>query len=239
MRIKFISMLIAALIFLTACSEKQETTNQENMSTRGVKVVVEEVLQANSYTYLKVKGDESEYWIAVTKSQIEKGETVYHEKGMEMKNFESRDLNRTFETVYFVQELSRSPLGKKMDMVDPAAKQRTTTEIDEKIQVETAEGGISITELYSNKESYSGKTVKIRGRVMKFNASIMGRNWIHLQDGSKEHDLTVTSNEAVNVGDIVTFEGKITLDKDFGAGYYYEVIMEEAGALSSPQNTTL
>jgi hypothetical protein len=59
----------------------------------------------------------------------------------------------------------------------------------------------------------------------------MDRNWVHLQDGTSDSgsfDLTVTTEEEVNVGDVLTFEGKIKLDKDFGAGYSYEVIMEQA-----------
>ena len=104
--------------------------------------------------------------------------------------------------------------------------------IDKKeISIAPAEGGISIGELFSNKDSYAGKTVIIKGQVTKFSASIMKRNWVHLQDGTSgdgEHDLTITTQDVVAVGDVVTFEGTITLDKDFGAGYKYAVIMEEA-----------
>jgi len=73
--------------------------------------------------------------------------------------------------------------------------------------------------------------VLIKGQVTKVNRAIMEKNWVHLQDGTGDSggfDLTVTTQEQVNVGDVVTFEGKITLNKDFGAGYSYEVIMEQA-----------
>ena len=57
----------------------------------------------------------------------------------------------------------------------------------------------------------------------------MNQNWIHLQDGSSnsgEFDFTITTAEEAKVGEIITVEGIITLDKDFGAGYFYSIIME-------------
>jgi len=99
-----------------------------------------------------------------------------------------------------------------------------------KVNVPVAEGGISIADLYSNKASYAGKKVKVSGEVVKFNPEIMGVNWIHLQDGTDfegSFDLTVTSNQVVAIGDIVTFEGVVALDKDFGYGYFYDLLVEE------------
>ena len=59
----------------------------------------------------------------------------------------------------------------------------------------------------------------------------MGKNWIHIQDGTEFEDgfdLTVTTSGTATMGEIVTFEGKISLDKDFGYGYSYAVLMEDA-----------
>jgi len=89
---------------------------------------------------------------------------------------------------------------------------------------------IKISDLLGNKKSYSGKTIKVTGQVTKYNPEIMGKNWIHIQDGSEfkgEFDLTITTDKKVSVGETITFEGKIVLDKDFGYGYYYAVLMEE------------
>jgi len=105
----------------------------------------------------------------------------------------------------------------------------------ESIEVARAEGsdGRTVAELYTQKSELSGKTVALRGKVVKYSAGIMGRNWIHLQDGSGDatagtHDLTVTSNDTAAVGDTVLVQGTVTVDKDFGAGYFYAVIVEEA-----------
>jgi hypothetical protein len=88
---------------------------------------------------------------------------------------------------------------------------------------------IKISELLANKKTYSGKTVKVTGQVTKYNPEIMGKNWVHIQDGSEFQggfDLTITTDQRVTVGSTITFEGTIVLDKDFGYGYFYTVMME-------------
>jgi cell wall assembly regulator SMI1 len=99
------------------------------------------------------------------------------------------------------------------------------------VKVDACKDCIKISDLLENKNTYSGKTIKVTGKVTKFNPEIMGKNWIHLQDGSEFQggfDLTITTGQKVAVGDIITFEGKIVLDKDFGYGYVYNVLMEDA-----------
>jgi len=112
---------------------------------------------------------------------------------------------------------------------------KSRTELDQTINIEKAEGGISIAELFASKKRFEKKRVKIKGQVVKVNPMIMGKNWVHIQDGThdgsqagKDFDLTITTMEEVKNGQVLIFEGIITLDKDFGAGYFYNVIMEEA-----------
>jgi hypothetical protein len=98
------------------------------------------------------------------------------------------------------------------------------------VKVEPCQGCTTISNLIANKQSFSGKVIKVKGRVTKFNPEIMGKNWVHVQDGSEFNggfDLTITTNERVSIGDTLTFEGKIALDKDFGYGYFYSILMEE------------
>lgn len=95
-----------------------------------------------------------------------------------------------------------------------------------------AKGGYTVEEIYTKKDELKGKKVTIRGEVVKLNNNIMGKNWIHIQDGSgKEgtNDLTVTTapDQAVNVGDKVLVTGTVTPNKDVGAGHKYLVILEE------------
>ncbi len=101
------------------------------------------------------------------------------------------------------------------------------------IRVEKAEGGITIAELFANRKSYAGKSVKIRGEVVKFSPQIMNRNWVHVQDGTKDgidYDLVVTTQDSIPVGETRIFEGVVSLDVDFGSGYIYDVIMQDARA---------
>lgn len=98
------------------------------------------------------------------------------------------------------------------------------------VTVEPCDGCIKISDLLANKKSYSGKVIKVKGKVTKFNPSIMGKNWVHIQDGSEFRggfDLTITTDIQAAVGETITFEGKIVLDKDFGHGYFYNILMEE------------
>ena len=108
---------------------------------------------------------------------------------------------------------------------------KITSEKEEDIKLKKIEGAITIAELFKNKAKYEGKIVKIKGKVKKFTDSIMSKNWIHLQDGTEfdgKFDLTVTSQEIVKIDKVITIEGKIALNKDFGYGYKYDVLMEDA-----------
>jgi hypothetical protein len=98
------------------------------------------------------------------------------------------------------------------------------------VKIDPCADCITIGRLIADKKSFSGKTIRVKGQVTKINEQIMGKNWIHIQDGTEAegaYDLTVTSSQTVTVGETVTFEGKIVLDKDFGYGYFYNVLMEE------------
>jgi hypothetical protein len=100
----------------------------------------------------------------------------------------------------------------------------------ENVNVEPCADCITIAKLLADKKAYEGKSMKVKGQVTKFNGGIMGKNWIHIQDGTEYKDgfdLTITTDITVAVGEIVTFEGKIALDRDFGYGYSYSIIMED------------
>lgn len=211
-------------------SGQQNTQADANAMQKGV---VKEILQANKYTYLLVTENGVDSWLALPKIETaEVGKTYYYSGEMEMTNFESKDLGRTFESVYFVGGVSEEPTASTTQTSsDPHAAQASTTNKVEVGQIEQAGDGVSIKELYSKIDSYGDKVVKIKGKVTKYNAGIMGKNWLHIEDGTQDGaniDLTATTASTVNVGDVVTVQGKITLNKDFGAGYFYEVIMEDA-----------
>lgn len=100
------------------------------------------------------------------------------------------------------------------------------TQAAEKGKAETCK----VEEIFAKKDKLNGKMVTVKGKVVKFNAGIMGRNWIHIQDGSGKqgtNDITVTTDQNASVGDTVVATGKVAVAKDFGGGYKYEVIIED------------
>jgi hypothetical protein len=105
----------------------------------------------------------------------------------------------------------------------------------ENVKVDPCPDCLTIAGLLQNKKEHEGKVVKVKGQVTKYNAGILGKNWIHIQDGTEYKDgfdLTVTTEITSAIGEVVTFEGKISLDRDFGYGYRYDVIMEDARAIN-------
>ena len=115
-------------------------------------------------------------------------------------------------------------------MAYPHSSKATKAEKRE-VDIQPASGGITIAELFANKESYAGKTVRIKGEVTKFNGSIMDRNWVHIQDGTEyegKFDLTATTDVEIPVGEVVTLEGVVAINQDFGYGYAYEILLEKA-----------
>ena len=229
-------LITIGLFFTMASCNSDETTAENTLTGNTHKVVVSEVLQTNNYTYLLVKENDAETWLAVPKMIAEKGETYFYDGGMLMENFESKELNRTFEKIYFLESVRTTPEVPQQSMTDSNTmhsnphNEKPVPE-QSKVEVTPIEGGISIGDLFSDKTKYEGKTVTIKGVVAKFNPQIMKKNWIHIQDGTEykgEFDLTITSQSNVKVGDTIIVEGKIFLDKDFGYGYFYNIIMEDA-----------
>jgi hypothetical protein len=223
---------------MTGCKQKEEAPGAQPAAAPAVSAmasvhtgVVQEVIQATEYTYLNVKEGDDTCWMAVTKREIPMGTTITYAPGLEMKNFFSKDLQRTFESIYFVDAVSLPGEG-GMGAAMPMTGHQAAKSVDKLTEViEPVDGGISIADLYGNVAAHGGQSVKIRGKVTKVNMAIMGKNWIHVQDGTEaagNYDLTVTTQGTAKVGDVVVVEGGISLNKDFGAGYKYDVIMEDA-----------
>ncbi|WP_430971934.1 GW dipeptide domain-containing protein [Sunxiuqinia rutila] len=227
----FIVLLMSSLLMGSCVQKKKESVQPLDTSSLMHQVEVKEVIQTDSYTYLKVSENREDFWIAVSRQEAKVGEKYYYASALEMKDFESKALGRVFDSIFFVQKLSKDPIQKSAPVAskkEPLGK--AIESFDSNIEVEPAEGGVTIGELYASKGNYEGKRVRVKGKVVKVNKNIMSRNWIHIQDGTKhgeDYDLTITSDQMAEVGQEHTFEGVVTLNKDFGAGYFYELIMEE------------
>lgn len=223
---------VTALFILLSQGISQETSDPMGNHSNVHKIIVKEVLQTSSYTYVHAEENDILKWIAVPKMPATVGETYYFQGGLEMGEFKSKELDRTFSSILFLNGLISPGIVEGGGISLNISNQ--ITEAIEPIpegEIDPAQGGITIAELTSNKNNYQGKIVKIKGKVTKFNSKIMSRNWIHMQDGtgnSEGIDLTATTTDEAKVGDIITIEGVIALDKDFGAGYFYSIIMENS-----------
>jgi hypothetical protein len=205
------------------------TSSNNNIGAKVTGTVLE-TFDAAGYTYLRLKTATGEEWAAVRQTPVKKGQTVTMEVQMTAEKFESKTLKKTFDRILFgaLEGPSAVPQAQQ-HMSAPAAADNTP------IKVAKAEGGVAktVAEIWASRESLKDGNVVVRGKVVKFLGGIMGKNWIHLRDGSGsadkgDNDIAVTTSEMAAVGDVVVISGVVHVDKDFGAGYRYPVIIEDA-----------
>ena len=226
---KSLYLSIISLFLIVSCSQEESHDLNEMEAVKSEPHIAKVVdkIASNNYLYLQVIENKETFWIAVPAMEIETGETVYFSKYMVMSDFKSENVERTFETILFVEDARKSATPDEMKKIHSGA----TSVEKQNIKIETLANGKTIQQLYSDKSSLNGKIVMTKGKVVKFNKQIMKRNWIHIQDGTGDEnnfDLVVTTNDEVQVGDIITAEGNLSVDKDFGAGYFFSVIIEDA-----------
>ncbi len=212
------------------------TPASESFSGSSGKVI--ETMDAGGYTYVQVDTGTEKIWAAAPQFAVKVGDDVVVPEGMPMANFASKTLNRTFEVVYFVPSVlvgGGESLPGGLPQGHPPMEGNSKVVVDStKVDfsgITVAAGGQSVADIYAKKAELAGKPVKVRGKVIKFNSGIMGKNWIHVQDGTGttgSNDLTVTTTATVQMGDTVVVSGVLIIDKDFGSGYAYDVIVEDA-----------
>ncbi len=231
-QIKFITLFLSILL-LVSCKEKQGYSKLKNSQIpakdRIHKIVVNDFKNAGTYSYINVTEDSKTYWIAIPNTKVNLGDTYYYTGGTLMKDFESKQLQKTFDYVTFVEGIRTT---EKVSVIKGEKTHSQNNAIEtEVVKIEQPKNGISLNELFSKRESFSKKVVIVKGKVIKVNNGIMKKNWVHISDGTQFEgikSLTVTTLEVVKVGDIVTLEGTIVLNKDFGQGYVYDILMEES-----------
>lgn len=228
---KYFTVLFSILL-LVSCKDKQDYSkiNKETTAAKSDvhKIVVKEAVDGGNYVYLNVEENGETYWMAITNMPVTVGETYYYEDGMVMKDFESKQLNKTFDEIVFVNNVRTTEVAVEVKQEDPHATAAPASVSD--VKIEKPKNGTTLAELFSGKKSFSGKSIIVKGKVVKVNNGIMDKNWVHIVDGTQfenKNDLTITTMETVNIGDVVTFKGVIVLDKDFGQGYNYDVLLEE------------
>jgi len=196
---------------------------------------VVETMDAGEYTYVQVDDGSKKIWAAAPKFAVATGDIVVVPQGAPMQNFYSKTLQRSFEVVYFVgaiQVVGGQKAREHVAAVHGALGQNAAAAPAVDLSnIAKADGGYTVAELFANRATLAGKDVTVRGRVTKFTPAIMGKNWMHVRDGSGQagsNDLTVSTSATAAVGDTVLVRGTLHTDKDFGFGYRYDVIVEDA-----------
>jgi hypothetical protein len=226
----------------------QSTTHEQSGSTSG-KVL--QVMNSGGYSYIYLQKDNGEkIWIAVTETRANVGDRMSFKEGLVMKNFESKTLKRTFDTIVFSNGVIPQPGGAAASSPAKAAPQAAAPPQqqpapmgskvavmpkEKRISVKKAVGpnAYTIAEIYRNSAKLDKKQIVVRGKIVKVTSGIMKRTWVHIQDGSGSqakgtHNLVCTTTATPHLDDVVTVKGTVTKDRDFGYGYRYNVLIENA-----------
>lgn len=248
MMLRFATLMIVlpVLLLLGACGDDKATTTTTTTSSNEaaaaaqpagtISGTVVETMDAASYTYVMVEVDGKQVWAAGPQTTVAVGDAVSIATDMPMPGFRSEALDRTFETLYFVNTFGGDAPAKGSGMggmggtgsAHPAPEPAADIDLS---GIARAEGGQTVAEVYAAAEQLEGQKVRVQGKVVTYNVGIMDRNWVHVRDGSGAegaNDLTVTTQNFAKVGDLVVIEGTLARDRDFGHGYRYDVIVEEA-----------
>ena len=220
---------------------------------------VAETMNAGGYTYMLVDDGAGQIWVAILQSDVAVGQEVSYYDGMVMENFASKTLDRTFDKVVFSSGLvgaqpaggavsapsaagsfdqalgsEMQAMGGQAPMMPPGSRKAVVPFTEIKVDKAIGDNSYTVGELYEKGAELNGQKITVRGKIVKVSSNIMGRNWLHIQDGTgspeaNTHDLVVTTTTVPDQGwDIITVQGVIAANKDFGAGYFYAVILEEA-----------
>ena len=237
MRLPFMRPLLATC--LLACSAlisavpALAAVASDSLSVKGI---VLEVRDVQSYTYLRLKTKDGDTWAAVNRARVNPGAEVTIEKAMLMHDFESKAMQRTFKKIIFgnLASSNADASGAGIDM-KAAHKGVASAPQNQVVQVAKASGANArtVAEIHAKGGALKDKPVLLRAKVVKYNAGIMGKNWLHLRDGTgsdadSSNDILVTTSQTAKVSDVVTVKGTVRTDKDFGAGYVYKVLIEDA-----------
>lgn len=225
------SNLVLLSFYILSITSCEETSRLEQVSSKkssvfekaqnGIisekqEVQILEHIAGKRYSYAKVKSGNSTYWLATMLGNLQVGQKYFYTEGIEKTQYLSTELNRTFDRIVLVTQLF-------------AGSNQHLEPIQNTGPVQAKPGSISIKEIVGKSASLSGKQIQLTARITKVNAAIMERNWYHIQDGTLNgYDLVFTSTEEFPVGHVVTVKGILSTNKDFGAGYKYEIIIENA-----------
>lgn len=214
-----------------AYAEQKTTTKNQHAAPKILSGKVTEIINMAGYTYTEVNIGKKKVWAAGPVTPLKVGDKVSFSTRLPMNNFHSKSMKRDFSVLYFVDRFFTGDKKSNAGVTGKASsharyKKKTTSKLIKGIK--KVEGGFSISEIYADKEKLKGKKLRVRGKLTKFTANIMGKNWLHIRDSSTLQDLTITTKDTAVIDDVIIVEGKLELNKDFSYGYVYPVILLDA-----------
>ena len=250
-------LLIACLVLPLQVSRAADPATASATETapeaNGFSGKVVDAIATPEYTYVQVDTGNKKVWAAAPRLAVKVGDQVSVGAGLPMPDYHSKTLNRTFDVVYFTGNVTvgdanagtnttpalppgHPAIGGTAPNLPPGHPSLTSPKPAANLDlagIKRADGGQIVARIFAASAQLAGKPVAIRGKVVKYNAAIMGKNWLHIRDGSgsedkKDNDLTITTSETAKLGDTVLVTGNVSTNRDFGAGYKYSVIIEDA-----------
>lgn len=246
----FSLLLLCVGLLVAACGQPapapKASPTERAPANPDVRGEIVERIDAAGYSYLRLKSPTGEVWAAVPGAEVTVGDRVTVVSPMPMDGFESKTLGRKFERVYFGTLEGQAAPRKAVEAIEGHAENMRDMRMGHgaaaRAQVEVSAGdverapgeaGRTVAEVFAQHNELAGKPVSVRAKVVKVTEQILGKNWLHVQDGSgsaaqRDNDLTVTTSDKVALGDVVLLQGTLQLDRDFGSGYRYAVLLEDA-----------
>ncbi len=255
--------LITLLVTFTYAAEMDHnhTKDEQNEKAQAPKDIyygkVLEIKGVMGYKYLKVDENGTQHWVAIANAPVVIGDTVGYDKKTIMHDFESKSLGQKFEEIIFASEVylpqkTDKPKSMKemleLDTQNPHAKDphngmgkgMPPEEEEKPAKPFVKKDTYTIEEVHMWRKSLEGQIISLEGTVFKVSHQIMKLDWVHLGDGTgKEKELTddlVFTATAANLkaGDKVIAKGKVVVNKDFGYGYFYKVLIQDASFQVKP-----
>lgn len=223
--------LLNVVINNSAYAYSGKTTAERGSAGNQIYGKVIDTINVSGYTYAEVDDGKNKVWAAGPVTALKVGDMIAFSTAMPMKNYHSKSLERDFSIIYFTERFitdKEEPTATVPGHDAPHAYLKQKPKAKTVTGINKADGGNTIAEIYAQKKSLSGKTIRVRGQITKVTNNIMGKNWLHIRDSSTTDDLTVTTRNIAVIDDVVIIEGKLELDKDFSYGYVYPVIVEDA-----------
>lgn len=222
-----------AAFLLAAAGFTAQAMPSQSPSGPLLKGEVLEVRDVESYTYLRLKTKDGETWAAVPTTAVKKGAQVTIGNTMVMENFESKALKRKFDRIVFGAIADPNAKPAAAPAAPPHGASPAPSAPVAKVAKATGPDAKTVAEVVKGKSSLKDKPVLVRAQVVKVTSGILGKNWLHVQDGSGSaadgsNDLIVTTKDTVAVGDVVSAKGTVRTDVNVGSGYAYAVLIEDA-----------